>query len=152
MKHEVYSTSAEVITAMKGGAENVGSHHAEPDDDWAPALFASIGGELVVIGLVGLPPDADERAEVVRQAFFHLGAKPKVVGCVLSTWSYEEDKPDDRREMLIVQAVDSHKHLVQVAQINRWEGRPPTLGAWEKWDGASLLGPMVEVFHDAVSR
>lgn len=148
MKHEI--TSNDIMAAIKSGAQAIGDHHDQPDDDWAPTLFASVQGELAVLELVGLPSDAEERADMIGQALSDLKAKPQVIGCVLSAWTYALEKPEDQRETLIVQAMDTHQHLVEMAQINRWDGRPPTLGTWERWDSKLMIGPLVDVFHAAI--
>ncbi len=149
MKYEPSSTG--VLAVIKTGAQEIAESFDEPDDDWGPTLFAFADGELSVMTLEGMPPNVDERADMIRKAFHSIGSKPAVVGCVLSAWTSTIGKPEDRRESLVIQVADRHQHLVQVAQINRWDGRPPTLGIWEKWDSASLFGPMTDAFRDAVS-
>ena len=74
---------------VQGAVTGVGAGFTEPDDDWAPALFAQDEkGELTVVGFPVLD-DRDATVAILRAALRKVGAVRYAI--VLSSWAATGD-------------------------------------------------------------
>ena len=113
----------------------VGEGFTEPDDDWAPVLFAQDGkGELTVVGFPVLD-DRDATVAILRTTLHKVGAVRYAL--VLSSWAATSDyvppsENPERREVLTLLLSDPETDDFYLAPILRREDAPPRLGEWER--------------------
>lgn len=153
-----------VRDAALNGVRVVGDSFTEPDDDWAPVLFAATADKT--IGIIGLDPnlmnDKDFAASVVTESLQQVGATAAAL--ITSAWRSKQveelmrltkgnlrqtpSEAPDREEIVAVTVMDRESASMHVAVIERRDGKPPTLGEWddigENVDAATFSGRFPE--------
>ncbi len=134
-----------------------------PDDDWFPVLvFPGPSGEMNVVGV----PMIEDRKDEVAAAIAALlsGNSARSAAMVVSTWMIARPAEDadgaalrpsqapDRREALVMLAVDDSSAITRVAFIERHPAGPPTLGpAEDLGDGPDQGGRLIDALRLGVS-
>lgn len=130
-----------------------------PDDDWFPVLvFPGPSGEMNVVGVPMIEDRKDEIAASIAGLLSANGARSAAI--VVSTWmitrpvdgtdpaAVRPSREADRREALVMLAVDDSSALSRMAFIERHPARPPTLGpAQDLGDGPDQGGRLIDALR-----
>lgn len=156
-------TAAELLDfAYQAAVAMAEQRFTAPDDDWAPILL--FRGSAGAMNIVGVPMIQDHKDQVAAAIAGLLSAnKARSAAMLLSSWmiarpaegtDVSDERPSeapDRREVLVLLAVDDSSALSRVAAIQRHTGRPPTLGpAQELGDGPAQGGRFIDALRRGV--
>lgn len=152
---------------MKKAVENIGNEFEYSDDDWMPVMgLVPQEGENVMLALDGRWLENDETkhrlvTEVMIPAINGIGAK--TLATVFSAWvaqapkgSKIEDLPrpsesPDRKEVVVITAMDSFNVKTWMIEILRSEDSPPELAEWTEYDeNDGVKGSFVEEIQAAL--
>lgn len=139
------------------GAEQVARGFTSPDDDWSQIAFLHSCARPEPGCRVTVVPAATEDfpSRILRAIHHH---RPQAVCTVTSGW-YAEPEPDapllpaseyeDRREVVLVHAIDREVDVLWLAFVLRDGEQPPVLSDWSKSRNA-VHGRMVDPIRDAL--
>lgn len=160
------------------GVDQMAAAFEHPDEDFAPImqLFAGDSQDLFVIGFDGRFLASAESKDMLAERIMVpmiFGTGAKMLATVLSAWALEIrglNEQDARMAMemaqrnglsnhpnkverVIVTAMNAHKTMIAMADINRDGENPPTLGEWDRMDtlqGGVLDGRFVTPLQNAL--
>lgn len=144
----------------------------EPDDDWAPIAFVE-GEETVTFPMGEFM--GDDRAKDILAHLLLPGlikhSKAKTLVMIMSIWQSETSvkslakggtyippsQCDDRTEHVMISEYTAEGVKRQAfAQIQRHEGKPPTLGEWQQMNEATgysgrFVEPLIKALKEVAS-
>lgn len=156
----------DLATVMMEAVEGIQTQFDDPDDDWVPVMgLVPQEGENVMLALDGRWLENDDTkhrlvTDVMIPAINGIGAK--TLATVFSAWVAKvpkdanlEDLPrpsdnPDRKEVVVVTAMDSFNVKTWMVEIIRTEDSPPTLAEWELIPHGSQTGRFIEEIQGAL--
>lgn len=155
------AASESLLDTAKRGARYVGNKFQCADDDWAPVLLVRTGSGQVLPGLLSGPAGHEAMAEGVRRLLIGYGAVEAAL--VMSAWVVRASDGVDlaevtsvaehpaRRECLVIDHADQSRARREMADIQRFDSRPPTLGSFSGTEGFALRSLMIDALRQGVT-
>lgn len=148
-------TDVDLMALLKEGAETIQRTFKDPDDDWVPVLMVRTGDKINVC-LLEITDDKEVASYTIMQVIRQCEADEAAL--IASSWFVRRDKVDsldkpvrlqpDRKEALVISHVTKDMTHVVTADINRHDGKPPTLGEWsEQVSGLDVDGLFVDAMR-----
>jgi hypothetical protein len=152
---KAYTVDA-VTTVAKGGIE-ANRESLRPDQDWQPVIVGiTVDGAAEVIAFP-MPPNEGDNRDVLAAALFALAKQHrfKAMAFVSMVWMVDTQASTEaeaqasqehlaagglpstdpnRREAIIVQAMDAEVQRLHYAFVTRHPDQPPELGEWQHFD------------------
>ena len=155
------AASESLLDTAKRGARYVGNKFQCADDDWAPVLLVRNGSGDVLPGLLSGPADHEAMAEGVRRLLISSGAVEAAL--VMSAWVVRAsdgveldevtcvaDHPA-RRECLVIDHADQSRARREMADIQRFDSRPPRLGRFTGTEGFAVRSLMIDALRQGIT-
>ena len=145
----------DLVAVMKDGAEEIRKSFTNPNDDWVPVVMIQTGKAIIPV-ILEISDDKEATGRGLETLLRNTGADQAVL--VSSSWFVVRDSSGvadclpvrdqpDRREVLVLTHVTRDSMEMMMAEIERHESSPPTLGSWsEPMDGLAVSG----IFADAM--
>jgi hypothetical protein len=154
----------ELLQVAMARAEQIGALLEDPDESWPPRVVAAKWSEMDRLIELQLEFESEEaKFEVLEElSRWIVEEEICVFSITLSAFAVvmEDDahpeapgvRPGthpDRKAILLVVAMDADEVKTTLAEIDRSEDGPPTLGEWEA-DISDFSGALAEPFRDAL--
>lgn len=136
-------TTDKLLDIARKGAKKIGDDFTDPDDDWMPMLFVKTPKGGVVMPL----PLEDKNATALALEIALKRAKATAVVMLTPAWTVQLDESElsddtpapsehpNRRECVFLTFVDKDRAGMEIAFIERPDGKPPILGDFEDRTG-----------------
>ena len=165
---ELARRRSDLVRLLRKGSQRVQADFTDPDDDWVFTMFGmNRRGEAEIVAADAAFFSSDETKDNLVAALSQITREREYVALatLVSTWRVEYEKGSegyddpfrvmpsqhpDRREALMIVAVDRYGDEVYMADIVRHDGAPPTLEPWERQPGDQHTGRFIEPLRTAL--
>jgi hypothetical protein len=145
-------------------AERIGELLEDPDGTWLPRVFAAKWGEMDSLIERQLEFESEEAKFealeelsrwIVEEEICLFSITLSAFAVVMEDNAHPEapgvspGTHPDRKQILLVVAMDADDVQTTIAEVNRSGDGPPTLGEWES-DVSDFSGALAEPFRDAL--
>ena len=144
-----------LLTIASEGAERVGEGFDDPDDDWAPmAMVSRADGTLLAVGIDPRFMANDGRKDMLAEEMLPAILREQEATAIVlltSTWYVDQSRRDaaehgfrrpsqdpNRKEAVTLMGLSLTEQALWMADIERHEDAPPTLGEWRKLPDKSV--------------